>query len=117
MKSIEPLNICIQALSDLKGQNLLTLDISKSSNFSDWFVIATATSDRHAKAIANNVVQELKNNNVEILGVEGKEESEWILIDSGEVVINIMLDETRNFYDLESLWGAEMSPSISSDEV
>ena len=56
MKSIEPLNVCIQALNDLKAQNLLTLDISKSSNFSDWFVIATATSDRHAKAIANNVV-------------------------------------------------------------
>ncbi len=108
MKSIEPLNICIQALNDLKAQNLLTLDISKSSNFSDWFVIATATSDRHAKAIANNV---------EIIGVEGKEESEWILIDSGEVVINIMLDETRSFYDLESLWGAEMSSSISSDEI
>ena len=117
MKSIKSLNICIQALNDLKAQNLLTLDISESSNFSDWFVIATATSDRHAKAIANNVVEVLKNNNVEIIGVEGKEESEWILIDSGEVVINIMLDEIRSLYDLESLWGAEMSSSISSDEI
>ena len=100
------LKICLSALEDLKAQDIQSLDISKTSNFADWLIVATATSNTHAKAVSDKVIEAIKKNNQSIMGIEGKENAEWVLIDGGEVVVNIMLSETREFYDLEGLWGA-----------
>jgi ribosome-associated protein len=100
------LKICLSALEDLKAQDIRSLDISKTSNFADWLIVATATSNTHAKAVSDKVIEAIKENNQAIMGIEGKENAEWVLIDGGEVVVNIMLSETREFYDLEGLWGA-----------
>jgi ribosome-associated protein len=97
--------ICCEALDDLKAQNILVLDIQDISGFADWFIIATASSSRNAKAISNKLIESLKLQNQHLVGVEGQDDSEWILVDCGDVVVNIMQQETREFYDLESLWG------------
>ena len=97
--------ICHEVLNDLKAQDILVLDIRDISGFADWLVIATASSSRNAKAIANKLIECIKVHQKNLVGIEGEDDSEWILIDCGDVIVNIMQKETREFYDLESLWG------------
>ena len=97
--------ICCTALDDLKAQNILGLDIREISGFADWFIIATASSSRNAKAISNKLIESLKLQEQHLVGIEGQDDSEWILVDCGDVIVNIMQQDTREFYDLESLWG------------
>ena len=97
--------ICCEALDDLKAHNILVLDIRDISAFADWFIIATASSSRNAKAISNKLIESIKLHQQHLLGIEGQDDSEWILVDCGDVVVNIMQQEAREFYDLESLWG------------
>ena len=99
--------ICNNSLIDSKAENLLILDVSKISSFADTIIIATASSNRHAMSVSEKLVDCLKSNKFNILGVEGEIDSGWILVDCGDVVINIMRQEQREFYDLEGLWGAE----------
>ena len=105
MKSPELKIICLDALEDMKAKDILPLDIRGISGFADWFIIATASSSRNAKAISNKIIESVKGNKLQVVGVEGQEDSEWVLIDCGDVVVNVMQKETREFYDLESLWG------------
>ena len=98
-------NICIKSLEENKAENILALDIEGISSFADVIMIATANSNRHAKSLADKLVESIKANNKNILNVEGKVESGWILVDCGGVVVNIMKEEVREFYDLEGLWG------------
>ena len=105
MKTLDLKTICCSALDDLKAQNILVLDISDISSFADWFIIATASSSRNAKAISNKLIESLKQQKHHLVGIEGQDDSEWILVDCGDVIVNIMQQETREFYDLESLWG------------
>ena len=98
-------DICSETLIDNKAENVLTLDIDGISSFADAIIIATANSNRHAKSLSERLVESVKANGKTILGVEGKVESGWILVDCGEVVINIMKSDVRDFYDLEGLWG------------
>ena len=98
-------DICTETLSDNKAENVLSLDIKGISSFADNIIIATANSSRHAKSLSEKLVEEIKANKISIMGVEGKTESGWILVDCGEVVVNIMKNDIREFYDLEGLWG------------
>ena len=98
-------NICKKSLEDNKAENILALDIEGISSFADVIMIATANSNRHAKSLADKLVESIKANNENILSVEGKVESGWILVDCGGVVVNIMKEDIREFYDLEGLWG------------
>ena len=98
-------DICSKSLVDNKAEDVLTLDINGISSFADAIIIATANSNRHAKSLSERLVESVKANGKTILGVEGKIESGWILVDCGEVVINIMKSDIREFYDLEGLWG------------
>jgi ribosome-associated protein len=98
-------DICISALEDNKAEDILALDVRNISSFADSIIIASASSNRHAKSLSEKVIENVKVNKESFIGVEGKSESGWILIDCGEVVINIMKNEIREFYDLEGLWG------------
>ena len=97
--------VCNCSLIDSKAEDLLVLDIENISSFADKIIIATATSNRHAISISEKLVDCLKENKFNILGVEGEIDSGWILVDCGDIVINIMRKEQREFYDLEGLWG------------
>ena len=105
MKSPELKIICLDALEDMKAKDILPLDIRGISGFADWFIIATASSSRNAKSISNKIIETVKENKFQVVGVEGQEDSEWVLVDCGDVIVNVMQKETRKFYDLESLWG------------
>jgi ribosome-associated protein len=98
-------NICQKSLEDNKAENILSLDIEGISSFADVIMIATANSNRHAKSLADKLVESIKASNKNVLNVEGKVESGWVLVDCGGVVVNIMKEDIREFYDLEGLWG------------
>ena len=94
----------VDALEELKVQNLKVLDVHEISGFTDLMVIGSGTSSRHVKALADKVVEKCKQAGVRPLGVEGEREAQWILIDLGDAVVHVMNPETREFYNLEKLW-------------
>ena len=94
----------LTALADVKAQDVTTLDVHQLTNMADYMIICTGTSQRHIKALADNVVMELKRQHVRPLGVEGTPASGWLLIDVGDIVVHIMLQEKRDFYRLEERW-------------
>lgn len=96
--------IIIETIADYKAQNLLDFNISAKSCDIERVVIATATSTQHSRGIINNVRKKAKELNIEILGIEGYEFGEWILIDFGHLVVHIMLEQIRQYYDLEKIW-------------
>ena len=98
------LKVVHEALTDVKAKDILELDVSSISNVADAIVIASGTSTRHVKALADNVADEARKAGFRPIGVEGERDAEWILIDLGFVVVHVMLPTARKFYDLESLW-------------
>lgn len=98
-------DIVVRALEDRKGRDILALDVTQSSSVTDYMVIASGTSNRHVKALVDQVLESSKAKGATPLGVEGRESHEWVLVDLGDVVVNVMQPETREFYGLENLWG------------
>ncbi|GGI83645.1 ribosomal silencing factor RsfS [Shewanella hanedai] len=104
MESAELKLFVIDKVEDLKAKDVVVLDISERSNIADFMVVCSGTSKTHVKAIAENLVVEAKRANLHINGVEGRESSEWVLVDLGDVILHVMQDKTRDFYELEKLW-------------
>jgi len=101
----EPLKeLVLEALDDLKAVNTVTLDVADLTDVMDYMVVASGTSNRHVKSLADNVCVEAKKQGMRPLGVEGQDAGEWVLVDFGDVVVHVMLPATRDFYDLERLW-------------
>ena len=100
-------SIVMDSLEDLKTLDLVCIDMKKKSNFTDLLLIGTGTSSIHIKAISNEIKEKetIANQLKNIKGIEI--DSEWVLIDLYDIVINIMLQETREFYGLEKLWSDE----------
>ncbi|WP_250458741.1 ribosome silencing factor [Microbulbifer litoralis] len=105
--------IAVEALEDLKGQDIVALDVSELSDVMETLVICTGTSNRQVKSLASNVVDELKKVGERPIGVEGTEQGEWVLVDYGDLVVHVMLADVRSFYDLEKLWS--MTPNTRED--
>ena len=96
--------LILSSLDELKAKNINVLSVAGISSITDWMIIANGTSSRHVKALANNVELNAKKNDYRIIGAEGYDIAEWVLIDFGDVVVHVMLPETRSFYDLEGIW-------------
>ena len=108
MKKPSPAQIkttIVKILKDNKAMNVQALKISELTDFADYIVIATANSNTHAKALANKIYDKLALLKIKPIGIEGEETREWILVDFGDVIVHIMLENIRQFYNLEKLWG------------
>ena len=92
------------ALEGAKAHDIAVLDVRKISDFTDYMVIATGTSNRHVQSTSDKVVAALREHGVRTVGVEGQQTGDWVLIDFGDVVVHVMREETRDFYGLEKLW-------------
>lgn len=96
--------LVLNALEDLKGEDITVLDVRDLTGVTDYMVICSGTSNRHVKSLANNVVMEAKHQGNPAIGVEGENAGEWVLVDFGDIVVHVMQPQTRLFYDLERLW-------------
>ncbi len=109
MPNVELRDLVIDALEDRKGVDIQCLDVLEQTDITDYMVVASGTSARQVKALAESVIEQAATIDMKPLGVEGMEDGEWVLIDLTDVVIHVMLPQVRDFYDLERLWS--MSPS------
>lgn len=109
------LNTVIEAIEDLKGRDVKTLDVRRLTSITDYMVVVSGTSDRHVKSIADHVIEQAKAAGVRPLGVEGKEQAEWVLIDLGDVVVHVMQPAVREFYQIERLWGVTDPRTVETD--
>ncbi len=96
--------LVIDALEDLKAQEIKVLDVTNISNVTDTMIIASGTSSRQVSAIAQNVVEKAKAQGIQPLGMEGQDVGEWVLVDLVDVVVHVMQPAIRDFYQLEKLW-------------
>lgn len=96
--------IIFDALEDIKALDIVELDIREKSTFAEFMFVVSGTSNRHLQAIVNNVSDSAKEAGFEHIGREGSPGSEWVLIDYGDIVVHVMLPETRAYYDMERLW-------------
>ncbi len=101
--------LVIDAIEEMKGNDIHDIDVSIKSTFTDHMVIASGTSTRHVKSISDNIIKKAKQAGIPPLGVEGEQMADWVLVDLGDVVAHIMLPDVRDFYALEKLW------SVSSE--
>lgn len=104
------------ALVELKAKDAVEIDVRGKSSVTDYMVVASGTSTRHVKSIANEVVVFAKKLDIMPLGVEGEREAEWVLVDLGDVVVHVMLPRVREFYALERLWTVGDEPPSELDE-
>lgn len=105
------------AVEELKAKDVVEIDVRGKSSVADYLVIASGTSTRHVKAIADEVVKFAKKLDVMPLGVEGEREAEWVLVDLGDVIVHVMLPRVREFYALERLWTVGDQPPSDEDGV
>ena len=101
------LAIALDALADLKALEPVSLDVRALSSVTDYLLVASGTSTRHVKSLAENVLMKAKASGVRPLGIEGERVGEWVLVDFGDVVVHVMQPATRSFYDLERLWSVQ----------
>jgi ribosome-associated protein len=97
-------NLIVDALEDRKGRDVVSMDVTAVTDITDYMIIASGTSNRHVKALVDQVVEAAAGAGVAPLGVEGRETHEWVLVDMGDALVHVMQSETRSFYDLERLW-------------
>lgn len=96
--------LAINALEDVKGMDIVTIDVHTLTTITDFMIICSGTSNRHIHALAQNVAKNAKEHHIKPIRLEGEADSEWILVDLNDVLVHVMLPATRAFYSLEDLW-------------
>lgn len=104
MNPEEILQFILTALEDAKAQNIKSIDVRDITDITDYMVIASGTSSRHVKSVADKVAAALRDEGTKPLGREGEDLGEWVLIDFGDVILHVMQPAVREHYQLEKLW-------------
>ena len=114
MTSKEKLDIIVNAADELKADKIETLDVREKTSVADYFVVCTGTSDRHVSSIADKVADRMREHKEKPYRTEG-DRTGWVLQDYGDIILHVMRDEQRQFYDLETLWKTMQSnPDLKS---
>ncbi len=112
--SVEDLRqLVIEIIDANKGINITSIDVQGKSSVTDYMIIATGTSARHVKALADHVATETRKQGATALGIEGIKVCDWVLVDLGDVMVHLMLEKTREYYELEKLW----QPDFEADKA
>jgi ribosome-associated protein len=106
--------IAEQALEEIKARDVVTLDTRKFTALFDYMIVASADSARQTKALARNISEKIKEAGGNVLGVEGEQSGEWVLVDLGDVIVHIMQPAIRDYYNLEQLWGGDVPRRVSA---
>jgi len=102
----------VEALENIKGQDIKVIDIADISDFADYMVVASGTSDTHVKALAREASTSMRTQGVKPLNEDGADVGEWVLVDFGDVVLHVMRPEVREYYDLEKLWDEDVRAMV-----
>lgn len=97
-------SLALAALDDGKGKDILALDVERLTTIADHMIIVSGTSARHVRSLADHVLEACREHGLKPLGVEGMSDAEWILLDLGDVIVHVMQEHVRSYYDLERLW-------------
>ncbi|OUR61256.1 ribosome silencing factor [Colwellia sp. 39_35_sub15_T18] len=97
----------IEKLEDMKGRDIISLNITDKASFADYMIICSGNSNRHVKSIAQSVATECRAQGCEPKGIEGNDVGEWALVDLGDIIVHVMTDEQRDRYNLEQLWAED----------
>ena len=108
-KILDLKKIIIQTLDTNKAQDIISIDLKDKSSMADYMIIASGTSSRHIQALSEQVLEKLKDNGINESTIEGKDSSEWKLVDGIDLIIHIFHPEKRKFYELEKMW-SELIP-------
>ena len=115
MNSSDLQQLAFKAVDEMKGEDIVVLDVAERTSVTDWMIVVTGTSARHVKSLANEVIEKSKEAGVRPLGTEGETDGNWILVDLGDVIVHVMTRESRDFYALEKLWGMVASERGETD--
>ncbi len=104
MNSEQLSDLVIEALDDIKAKDVVRLDVRNMTTVTDYMIVASGTSNRHVKALVDNVTEKAKEAGHRPIGVEGEDGGEWVLLDLQDTLVHVMLPKVREFYNLEKLW-------------
>jgi ribosome-associated protein len=107
----ETLKLILSRLDDMKAEETVTIDLRGKSAFSDYMIVTSGRANRHVGAIAENVAKGLKETGITSVHIEGLPNCDWVLIDSGDVIVHVFRPEVREFYNLERLWTQSPAPA------
>ena len=116
MNSEQLSDLVVDALDDIKAQDIVRLDVRDMTTVTDYMVVASGTSNRHVKALVDNVAEKAKEAGHRPIGIEGEDGGEWVLLDLQDTLVHVMLPKVREFYNLEKLWSLRPAGDLAATE-
>ena len=116
-KKLNLLNVVISSLEEFKAQDIVKIDLIGKTSMADSMLIASGTSSRQIRAIAENTVTKIKKSSNVNVNIEGLNQSDWVLIDAGDIIIHLFRPEVREFYNLEKMWQVDSSEDASTETI
>lgn len=117
MNSEQLSELIVDALEDVKGQDIVKLDVRDMTTVTDYMVVASGTSSRHVQALIDKVAEKARQAGHKPIGVEGEDGREWILLDLEDVLVHVMLPKVREFYNLEKLWSLGAASDVAATDL
>ena len=116
-RKVNLLNTVISSLKEFKAQDIVKIDLVGKTSMADFMLIASGTSSRQIRAIAENTVSEIKKSSNVNVNIEGLNQSDWVLIDAGDIIIHLFRPEVREFYNLEKMWQVDSTEDASTEII
>jgi len=116
MNNEELCDLVVDALEEIKAQDIVKLNVSDMTTVTDWMIVASGTSSRHVQALVDNVVEKAREAGRRPTGIEGESGGEWVLLDLQDALVHVMLPKIREFYNLEKLWSITPSGDAAATD-